>query len=70
MQSLKKNINLSLEANDFDAFVVLATDKPRVVGLLVRISYDKETLVGWRAIKAVGLTRGTWKFGLDRARLV
>jgi hypothetical protein len=55
MHPLKKSILLVLEANDLDALVVLARDKPRVVSLLVRISYDKETLVGWRAIKAVGL---------------
>jgi len=53
--TLKKTILHSLEANDLDALVVLAKDKPRVVSLLVRISYDKEILVGWRAIKAVGL---------------
>ena len=52
---MKKTILLSLEANDLEALVVLAKDKPRVVSLLVRISYDKETLAGWRAIKAVGL---------------
>ncbi len=55
MHPLKKSILLSLEANNLDALVALAKDKPRVVGLLVRISYDKETLAGWRAIKAVGL---------------
>jgi len=55
MHTLKKSILLSLESNDLDALVALAKDKPRVVSLLVRISYDKETLAGWRAIKAVGL---------------
>lgn len=55
MHNLKKSILLSLEANDLAALVPLARDKPRVVSLLVRISYDKETLAGWRAIKAVGL---------------
>jgi HEAT repeat protein len=55
MHTLKKSILLLLEANDLDSLVTLAKDKPRVVSLLVRISYDKETLAGWRAIKAVGL---------------
>jgi HEAT repeat protein len=55
MHTLKKNITLLLEANDLDALVALAKEKPRVVSLLVRIAYDKETLAGWRAIKAVGL---------------
>lgn len=55
MHTLKKTILLSLEANDLAALVALAREKPRVVSLLVRISYDKETLAGRRAIKAVGL---------------
>ena len=55
MHSLKKTILTLLEANDLDSLLTLAKGKPRVVSLLVRISYDKETLAGWRAIKAVGL---------------
>ena len=55
MHTLKKSILSLLEANDLDALVALGKSKPRVVSLLVRISYDKETLAGWRAIKAVGL---------------
>jgi hypothetical protein len=55
MYTLKKSILLLLEANDLDSVVTLAKNKRRVVSLLVRISYDKETLAGWRAIKAVGL---------------
>jgi len=55
MHTLKKSILNLLEANDLSALVVLAKEKPRVMSLLVRISYDKETFAGWRAIKAVGL---------------
>jgi hypothetical protein len=55
MQGLKRNILHNLEANDLDAVVALAKEKRRVLGLLVRMAYDKETLVGWRAIKAIGL---------------
>jgi hypothetical protein len=54
MHTLKNDILHLLESNDLAALIVLASDKPRVLSLLVRISYDKETLVGWRAIKAVG----------------
>jgi len=35
--------------------VSLATGDRTVLNKLVRFAYDKETLVGWRAIKAVGL---------------
>lgn len=55
MHVLKKSILRLLEANDLNALVALGQNKPRVVSILIRISYDKETLAGWRAIKAVGL---------------
>jgi len=51
----KKTILPLLELNDLAALVSIAKEKPRLVSLLVRISYDKDTLAGWRAIKAVGL---------------
>jgi len=52
---LKKNILSALESNDLDAVVALAANDRKVLSRLVRLAYDKETLVGWRAIKAVGL---------------
>jgi len=55
-QSLKKTIHLSLESNDLDTVVSLAKENRKVLSLLVRMAYDKETLVGWRAIKAIGLS--------------
>jgi len=53
--ALKKNILSALESNDLDVVVSLATSDRTVLSRLVRIAYDKETLAGWRAIKAVGL---------------
>jgi hypothetical protein len=55
-QSLKKTVHLALETNDLDAVVTLAQQNRRVVSLLVRLAYDKDTLIGWRAIKAMGLS--------------
>jgi hypothetical protein len=55
-QSLKKTIHLALETNDLDAMVSLAKENRKVLSLLVRMAYDKDTLVGWRAIKAIGLS--------------
>jgi hypothetical protein len=52
---MKKSIQQYLESNDLDAIVSLAKKNRRVLPLLVRSAYDKETLAGWRAIKAVGL---------------
>jgi hypothetical protein len=55
-QSLKKTIHHALETNDLDAVVLLAKENRRVVSLLVRMAYDKDTLVGWRAIKTIGIS--------------
>jgi hypothetical protein len=55
MHGLKKSILHALESNDLDAVASLVKDNKRALAILVRISYDKETLAAWRAIKAVGL---------------
>lgn len=55
MPNLKQSLHAALEKNDLDAVVTLAKADRRALSLLVRLTYDKETLVGWRAIKAVGL---------------
>lgn len=52
---LKKTICSNLESNDLDAVVLLSKGNKKVLSQLVRLAYDKETLVGWRAIKAIGL---------------
>jgi hypothetical protein len=52
---LKQAVMHALEMNDLDAVVSLVQQHKRTLSLLVRIAYDKETLAGWRAIKAVGL---------------
>lgn len=54
MKDMKKLIRQALEANDLAAVADMAVRDKRVVPQLVRISYDKETLAGWRAILAVG----------------
>ena len=55
MLNLKKTLHAALEANDPGSVVSLAMKDRKVVSQLVRLAYDKETLVGWRAIKAIGL---------------
>jgi hypothetical protein len=51
---MKKFIHHALEMNDLDAVIRLAQKDRKTLSLLIRMAYDKETLVGWRAIKAVG----------------
>jgi hypothetical protein len=48
-------LQLYLESNDLNSIVALAQENRKVMSQLVRMAYDKETLVGWRAINAVGL---------------
>ena len=55
-QSLKKTIHLALETNDLDAVASLAKVNRKVLSMLVRMAYDKDTLIGWRAIEAIGLS--------------
>jgi hypothetical protein len=50
----KKFILHSLESNDLDSIVSFVRENRKALSLLIRMAYDKETLVGWRAIKAVG----------------
>ncbi len=51
----KEIIQGHLEANNLDAIVQLARKDYKTVSQLIRLSYDKESLVGWRAILAVGM---------------
>ena len=51
---IKKIIYNALEQNDLDSVVSLVQKYKRVLSHLIRFAYDKDTLVGWRAIKAIG----------------
>ena len=55
MQNLKRIINDALEKNDFTAILARARQDWKVVSLLVRCAYVKDTLLGQRAIRAMGL---------------
>lgn len=51
----KEAIKSGLEANDLGSLVLAAQADRKVMSALVRLAYDKDTLVGARAIKAMGL---------------
>lgn len=51
---IKQTIHQALEQNDLDAIVSFVQKHRRALTPLVRIAYDKESLAGWRAIKAIG----------------
>ncbi len=52
--SLKKKIQHALEINDLQSVAMLARGDRKVLSRLVRLAYDKDTLTGWRAIRAIG----------------
>lgn len=51
---MKKAAAAALEANDFETILTLARQSRKVLSVLVRLAYDKDTLVGRRAIAAIG----------------
>ncbi len=55
MQSLKRVIAEALERNDLGGVAGLAQQERKVVSLLVRCAYAKDTLAGQRAIRAMGV---------------
>lgn len=54
MDDLKSQIRKGLEDGDIVSVVALVVRNRRALNMLVRISYAKDTLVGWRAIIAAG----------------
>jgi hypothetical protein len=54
MRDLRKKLFSALEANALPEILIMAKENHQVLSQLVRLAYDKETLVGWRAIKAIG----------------
>ncbi len=71
--ALKKTVLSALESNDLEAVASLAAGDRKVLSQLVRLAYDKETLVGWRAINATGfvaraMAKGDHEFLRDTCR--
>jgi hypothetical protein len=52
---LKITITHALDANDLEKVAVLAEVDRKVMSQLIRLAYNKDTIVGWRAILAIGL---------------
>ena len=51
---IKQAVTNALEANNYDAVMTLALANRKVLSVLVRLAYHKDTIVGWRAILAIG----------------
>jgi hypothetical protein len=50
-----KALKLALEANNLSGVSQIVIEDPKKLSVLVRLAYNKETLVGWRAILAIGI---------------
>jgi len=51
---MKKAAVAALGVNDIETIMTLARQNRKLFSVLVRLAYDKETLMGWRAISAIG----------------
>lgn len=51
---MKQRLVHALETNDYETVTTLALQSRKVFSVLVRLAYDKTTLIGWRAIRAIG----------------
>ncbi len=56
----KKDFLSILEKDDFDTIAIASLQNPNVFGWLIALSYDKESPVSWKAIKAMGYIAETY----------
>lgn len=55
MALLKNEVKAALEVKDFGKVADLARHNSKVFSILISLSYDKEDLMTWRAIEAMGI---------------
>ncbi len=58
MPSLKEEVKKALDATDFAWIERLARENKKVFSILISLTYDKEDLICWRAIEAMGKAAG------------
>ncbi len=56
MHQSKQYISSLLEKNEIESVAFDAAKDRKIISRLIRIAYHKETLIGWRAIRSIGLT--------------
>ena len=54
MATLRKEIKNALIEDDLDRIAALAPGNKRVFGAIMALTYDKENVIAWRAIEAMG----------------
>lgn len=58
MPSIKKDVMQALLGADFALIAELAKQHKRVFSILISVTFDKESLIAWRAIEAMGVAVG------------
>jgi HEAT repeat protein len=58
LASLKEEVKEALEVADFERVKRLALENKKVFSILISLAYDKEDLLCWRAIEAMGKAAG------------
>ncbi|RMG73269.1 MAG: hypothetical protein D6710_03665 [Nitrospirae bacterium] len=51
---LKKQVKEALQRRDLEGVARLALENPTTIGILFNLSYDKQSLITWRAVEAMG----------------
>ncbi len=59
MATLRKEIKDALIEDDLDRIAAMAPGNKRVFGAIMALTYDKENVIAWRAIEAMGLAVAT-----------
>ncbi len=53
-RELKKRVNALLLKGDIKGLSALAEEHPRAISVLISLSYDKESVLTWRAVEVIG----------------
>jgi len=57
---LKNEIINLLEDKKYDALVSLSASRKRILTILISLTYDKKSVISWRAIEAIGVITGKY----------
>ena len=52
---MKKEVLTLLEKQDYDKLISLSSRNKKILSLLISLSYDKKSVISWRAIESIGL---------------
>lgn len=65
--SIKKQVKQALSEPDYDKIVSLALDNKKVFSILISLSFNKDDILCWRSIEAIGRAAGAVSRERDNA---